>query len=178
MSRGVMVWATRSDLLRVLQRVERRAPLCYRLCGAFDSQDVPSWESASEIAALGVAREGKWNSEDCYLVLSQNVPFTLRSVRLGGGARYFVDQLENPESVTLWSGGLYRKQCLIMGEFGTVSPARAGFDLFGAIRRAVRTEFQKVRDAYVGPEAYELGKHGVRLTDFAASPREDDLPLR
>jgi hypothetical protein len=83
MPRGVMVWATRSDLLRVLQCVEDHHPLCYRLCGAFDSPDVPTWGSASAITALGVAREGRWNSEDCYPLLPQSVPFALRTLRLG-----------------------------------------------------------------------------------------------
>ena len=177
MSRRVWVFAGRSDLLRVLEWVERRVPLVYRQCFR-DTPDVPTWSSVAAIEDLGTAVAGGYIGQKCYLVLPASVPFHLREVELAaGGKRHFVDQLLNPASVTLRAGGLYQGACIVMGEFGTVTARQHGFDLLEAIRRVVRAAFRRVADAYVGPEAYALGESGVRLTDSTRAPADRCLAL-
>jgi hypothetical protein len=156
MSRRVWVFADRSDLLEVLQRVEARSPLVYRQC-FLDTADVPTWESVAAIEDLGTAP----GAGKCYLILPACVPFNLREVDLAmGGKRYFVDPLLNPAAITFQAGGVYEGECIVVGEFGTTA---AKHQLFEAIRRAVRAEFRKVGDVYVGPGAHALTESGVRL---------------
>jgi hypothetical protein len=179
MSRGVYVWATRSDLLLMLERIERKTPLHYRPFDAFDSEDIPLWKSARDIENLEIASSGYYVTGKKYLVLPAAARFKLRRGKLNNGqTRYYVDQLKNPDSVVLCSGGQWSNDFLIMGEFSTVSPARPGFDLYRTVHRAVSAEFRKVKIAYLGPEACALAEQGVRLVDRADGPpmREVKLP--
>jgi hypothetical protein len=156
MSRRVWVFAERSDLLQMLQRVERRTPLVYRQC-FLDTADVPTWDSAAAIQDLGTA-SGVGKS---YLILPGCVSFNLREVGLvAGGKKYHVDPFLNPDSITFQAGGVYEGECIVVGEFGTTA---AKHQLFEAIRRSVQAEFRRVGDVYVGPGAHALTESGVRL---------------
>lgn len=177
MSRGIWFFAARNDLLQVLELVEQRTPLAYYPCGIV-ADDVEGIGRACEIPGLGQAREGSWLDQDRYLILPSSEPLQLRRVQHTDGSESFrSDQVLNPNSVILQTGGVFEDKFVLIGEFGTMSVKRTGFDLLESIRRKVRSEYIRVADAYVGPEAEKLARDGARLTGGTRAPVVTDLVL-
>lgn len=60
---------------------------------------------------------------------------------------------------------------------GTLSPppSVASKNLYTFVARAFRKDFKKVREYFIGPEAFDLMASGVRLAMDATSPAEFDL---
>jgi hypothetical protein len=185
MSRRVMFFATRDDLLRVLGRVEQSVPLTYRAFVTngppdFGPLHVPTWGTAAELPALGTAAEGDIYRQPSYLLMPAASPFTLRVREAGGRTLRGVYPEGNPDSAMFYPGGLYNGACLVGGEFSVGLPKPAGFDLLGALRRALQAEFERVPDSFVGPCARELAVSGLRLVGSTWQPPEVDfkLPVR
>ena len=182
MSRRVMFFATRDDLLRVLGRVEQRVPLTYRAFVTngppdFGPLEVPTWGSAAAIPGLGTAVEGDTYRQPAYLVMPAASPFTLRVREAGGRTLRGVYPEGNPDSVMFYPGGRHAGACLVGGEFSVGLPKPAGFDLVGALRRAMRAECEWVPDSFVGPGARELAAGGVRLVGSTWQPPDIDFKL-
>jgi hypothetical protein len=193
MSRSLTVFALRNDLLLALELVERHTPLTYRhvFCDTevWETKAIPTWHSAAAVEDMGAVAvaKGETVGREFFLILPQAVPFRLRQVKqfADGSWRYFVDQVLNPASVTFKAGGPLGDDAIVPGEFSTGTTKRPGFDLLGAIRRAVRREFAPVRYAYVSPGAYAYvgpaasaaAQAGVRLAQNRNAPRSMDLVL-
>ena len=176
MGRRIDVVAVRNDLLSVFGRVERRVPLTYRLIT--DSPKPPTWGSAAAIEDLGRAIEGTTTSQKQYLVMPATSKFTLEVYTIRSGRTvHSVSPLNNPDSVVFTPAGLYSDWCIVAGEINIDLPKPSGFDLFGALARAVRGEFTRVGTCYVGPQAYHLGESGVRLVLGTRAVPESDLKL-
>lgn len=177
MSRRIWFFATRSDLLSTLESVEQRVPLNYFPCGVV-AQDVTGFGSASEIVGLGQAREGSYLDQDRYLVVPKSEPFQLRRVEhTDGGESFRSDPVLNPNSVVCQTGGVFEDKFVLIGEFGTVSVKQAGFDLLETIRRKVRSDYTRVADAYIGPDAEKLARGVARLAGSTRAPTVTDLVL-
>jgi len=170
-------FATADDLLQVFERVEGKRHLAYTLTGLFPSPELTTVYSGATIATLRKpAPDPSATSGYTYLVTDSERRIAVRTVpQQAGGLRYAVDQLENPDSITLTPGGIYPPNVLLYGRVGTVSAASFSVDLHRAFATTIGKLFQRVKAFHVGPGAFKLWQSGHRLTIGANSPPIYDL---
>jgi hypothetical protein len=172
------IFATRDDLVPVLQEVELRHALKYLECGLFGDAERPVFHSSSELENLGISVAGDSNLEPTFLVLRSQASLKVREVlQRRGGIKYAVDQMNNPESIALKPGGRYGDSAIIAGMVGTVHHDKVAGELMAAFLKAFKARFTRVKSYMVGPEALKLLNLGFRLTKSISSPREFDLAL-
>jgi len=173
----VHFFATSEDLLPVLEDVERRIPIKYTLTGHLNTPHVESFESAKELPAL--FQPAPFQSAiacPTYLVTEAATPVTLRPFTLVSGQRQWaVDQLFNPDSVTLSPGGLFGDNVLLYGRVATAHKTAVSGRLLRAYSSAFRKHFAMVKAFRVGAQAEKLLDGGYRLTAAQQCPAEYDL---
>lgn len=164
------------DLLLVFARVEQKHELAYTLTGMFESPTFRSYSTGASLPALGA--EAGPSSVNCatYLVSPAVIQVHVRAVpQRAGGTRYSIDQLANPDTITLTLGGLHSSGALISGRVATASRSDSAKLLLSAFSRAIAAQFTRVNAFYVGPDAMSLLRRGGRLTHSVASPPEYNL---
>jgi hypothetical protein len=169
-------FGTADDLIAVFARVEREYSLSFVPTGLFETARFASLSSGTLVPTLRAPQAG--SSAECatYLVTRNGTRVNVRAVpQQAGGILYAIDQLENPDSVTLTHGGLRSPGVLIAGRVATVSATPGAKLLQSAFSKAIGKLFTRVNAFYVGPAALELLDRGGRLTASEASPREYDL---
>lgn len=169
-------FATRDDLLAILDPIERKLGLVYFPYGRFPESSVPQYASAAQIPDLGLSPTGHDGTDLRYLILPSTVPFVLRKNKYLPEVM-FVDHDENPSAVVLLPGGCYGEDCIIQGMFLAWSTDDNAMELLNQYRRSLRRKFRRVIDCYVGPVAYEWLRRGARLTPSAQSSPELYLPI-
>lgn len=87
------------------------------------------------------------------------------------------NQRDYPDSVVFMPGGRWHNDALLYGEVGTVSSSKFASELYRSFVQLIKKRFKKIHAYWVGPEAYMLGRSGIRLTIGGNSPREYDLRL-
>jgi hypothetical protein len=113
-----------------------------------------------------------------YLVTLAGAAVRIREApQQGGGVRYAVDQLINPDSIAFSHGGFPSAEILLYGRVGAVSDSAVAKELFRAFSSAISKEFVRLKAFWVGPQADELLRQGCRLTMGANSPTEYDLAM-
>ncbi len=165
-------FASGTDLLPVLEQVERKHRITYVAAGLFTS-------SSSARIELGAALTAFDRDTDVgYLVTPATVEVQVRPVpQRSGGILYAVDELANPLSITLRLGGMVDTSVLLPGVVGTGSKEGQSVVLHRAFVSAIGKYFKRVQSYWVGPTALTLLAQGVRLTHSAKAPREYDLAL-
>jgi len=170
-------YATRNDLLPVLETFDRKHGVAYTLIGLLDSPALTTVHSGSAIATLD--KPAPLSSASFgyqYLITPVEQGVVVREVpQRAGGIRYAVDQLANPISITFQHGGFFAEDILLYGRVATCSNHPTSAKLHRAFASAVAKHFARIRAFYVGPEAEGLLRRGCRLTIGADSPREYDL---
>src|SRR5947209_3009876 len=102
--------ATKNDLAKLLGHVMTVRSLQFVMCGLFDS---PYVQSVPSVSMSDPATN--------YLVADRDLVVELRAVpQRNGRQKFAVDQLANPKTIVLRSGGLTEKRCLVAGQFGTI----------------------------------------------------------
>lgn len=170
------LYATRNDYEPVIKAVEAERVIKYILTGVFDSPLPPTFYSGLDIPDLGIASTGVAVQERNYLVLDIADEVKGREIHLNqGGVRYSVSQMENPTTITFLPGGKFEECCLIKGDIGTVSHDPASITLYKAFVREFQKRFTCINDYWLGPEALQHLKAGMRLTDNVRSSVQYDL---
>jgi hypothetical protein len=170
-------YATKEDLLPILEKVERRHGVAYTLMGLSESSERRTFYSGAAVPTLGrPAPHPNAGAGYAYLVTPADVPIVNREFpQRAGGILHVVDQLANPISITFTHGGFYAAGVLLYGRVATCSNHPTAAKLFRAFASAVAKNFTRIRAFYVGPNATELFHRGCRLTIGANSPRDYDL---
>lgn len=174
-----LFYATADDLLPVFERVELKHRLVYTLCGLFTSSEFQSYASGTALPSLREpAAHPNAIAGAQYLVTPADQSVGIREVsQKAGGIRYAIDQLVNPDSITIQPGGIFLPEVLLHGRVATVSSTSFATQVQRAFSSAIAKFFQHIRAFYVGPQAHELWRSGYRLTQSAQSPREYDLAV-
>ena len=177
MSTRCHFYAAANDLLPVFESVEAKHSLTYTLCGLFPTRELKSVAAGIDIPALhSPAPYPSAIACPQYLVTAAGASIVIREVRQkAGSVLYAIDQLANPESVTIQPGGLYPPDVLLHGRVATASSTPFAVQLQRAFSSAIAKMFEHIRAFYVGREALQLWQRGYRLTPSAESPREYDL---
>ena len=169
-------YAVGGDLLPVFRAVEGIGPLKYVRAGNFTTRDLQTFAYGSELPRLGVATCESAVGCDRFLVCEPELPIVVRQLPGADGIeRFCVDQLANPDTVTLTPGGVWDEDVVLYGCVGTASDSRASQELMRRFAGEIKKQFTKIRAVYVGPKARELLDAGKRLTLAAQSPRDFDL---
>lgn len=171
-----LFFALPDDLLPVFQLVESKHRITYTLTGLLASSQLTTVGSGSMLPSLFLPASHSSVQCDSYLITLADTEIQIRAVpQLAGGTKFAVDQLVNPDSITITHGGVYSPGILISGRVATVSDTPTAKALQSAFSRAIAKSFIRVKAFWVGPGALELLKEGNRLTQSASSPREYDL---
>jgi len=173
--RQINFFAAEDDLFPVLDAVEREIPLKYILMGQFPKMELQTYNNGMQIPDLGQSTTESASSGRSFLVTGQAVPIEMRLVRTTLGIRYLLDQLSNPDTVTLSPGGRWGQDVILNGRVATASGAPLAQDLMRVFSRVFKKQFSKVRAFYVGPGSAILLDAGKRLTAAEQSPRDFDL---
>jgi hypothetical protein len=198
-------FATKSDLTNLAGRIENAIPVKYVRKGVFPTPATEAFSHLTDIPNLGKAASPSAVACDAFLVCAPETIIKLRplkavsqssldtrSVQIGGKefavdkrswsgsvdrSRFAIDQLENPDTIVLSTGGAWNGDTILNGSVGTASKSKAAQEWMNRFHSALKSEFAKIKAFYVGPEALDLLNRGWRLTGAVQSPAEFDLRL-
>jgi hypothetical protein len=174
--RQIHFFALKDDLLPVLETVERDGPLKYISTDNSTTADYRSVSHGIQIPNLGIARSESAINCETFLVAESAVAIRVRPIELNaGGVSYAIDQLVNPDTITLTPGGLWGSDIVLKGNVGTVSDSELAQQLMKRFSSAVKRHFKKVKAFWIGPQALGHLDTGKRLTIAAQSPQDFDL---
>lgn len=170
-------FATRSDMVPGIERIESERRLKYALCDEYDLSDVPTVSSLLALDDLGSSRTGKAIDAPMFLVTPHDEPIKVETIeRPRSKTRYAVTQEGNPRSIVIALSGLYQEAILVPGKVGSVSDHPEAIALYKYVVRELTRGFVKVRMYFVGPEALRMMDEGRRLVTIGIrSPPEYDL---
>jgi hypothetical protein len=142
----------------------------------FDEQRQDALSNLTSLASLGRAVAGDSNRELTYLVSQRSVEVNVRAVaQRRGGTKYAIDQLNNPCTLVFRPGGTYSDTTMIAGMVGTVHETPTARELMKMFSQEIRSHFARVKDYWVGPDAFQRLQNGARLTSSITAPTEFDL---
>lgn len=168
-------FALKEDLLPVLDVVEQEIPIKYILMGNFPKKEFEAFTSGGQIPRLGQSTTESASGGQSFLLARQAVPIEVRPLKTPSGIRYLLDQLSNPDTVTLSPGGRWGEDVVLNGRVATASDTPLAQELMKTFNKVFRKQFSKIKAFYVGTGAAALLDAGKRLTADAQSPREFDL---
>jgi hypothetical protein len=179
MIRGQMLfYATKQDLAPLLSSLEAQQNLQYTLTGMFDVNRLQTYFSYTDIPDFGRASHPNAIGNPTYLVSLRGTTLRVEEVpQEAGGICFAVSQRLNDDTIILGPGGWYGSDVILYGRIGTISNSVASKKLYSLFAKSFRKCFEKVQEFYVGPEALNRCKVGVRLTIGASSPAEFDLRI-
>ena len=174
--RQIHFFAIEEDILPVLGAVEQVAPLKYVRTGNLTIPDFDVFTHGADIPNLGRANADSATSCESFLVTGRTVSVNVRPIRaVGGGERYCMDQLINPDTIGFTPAGIWNEEIVLSGRLGTASESAISQELMKRFHSAVRKQFTKIKAFWVGPKALVFLNAGKRLTDAVQCPREFDL---
>lgn len=158
-------FATHGDLTSIAREVVEARPVDFVHGGLFAG---PSLEVLANVDNLC--------SFETYLVVDRGALVNLRAVpQRAGGQMYAVDQVSNPHTIALQTGGMSADRQLVAGQMGTVGNTTQSDELFVIYSMVIRKRYEKVKSYYVGPEAAVMLDSGARLSVTRKSPKAYDL---
>lgn len=158
-------YATRTDLLDLLDEFESRREVCYAEAGMFDSDNVCVYRAATEIPKLGIM-DAPNPSHGCILLVGEaDAHFAMEVVpQRRGGEKYALDQSLNPDTVSLHPGGQFDDRTVVAGSFATCTDSPASLALLGLLNQIATEKWSKIKSYVVGPQAEVVLDTGGRLT--------------
>ena len=165
-------------MVTVSKEVEATIAIYYVKTGLFEGSTTKSFNYLSSIPDLGYTTELDWNKTDTFLVLPENNKIVVREVpQRSGGVRYAFDQMENGQSIVFKPSCISKRieNTLISGKIGTVHSDDFSKLLYSNFKKAVKSNFEKHQEFYLGSEALTLVKSGWKLTTNANLSEEFDL---
>lgn len=169
-------FATKNDLIPVLRGVEQRIAVKYVQYGDFRTPEPRVFDRGEDISDLGISPGESHVSCPMFLICEPGLKLRARPIK--DGKAYSFDQLENPDTITFSTGGLW-KDILLYGRFATCTApfSPVAKKLLQRYSFQVRKHFKRIGAYYLGPEAEEMLKQGKRLTHAEQTPKSFDLQL-
>ena len=179
-SKQQIFFLTKSDIIKMMSKVEKRIPIEYVLMGTFTNEMVRKENSISKFTELGHTNYANWISMDNrYMVQPLNSKVNNRIVKQKDGSFHYIIELSsNPDGVELTPGGIYQKaeKVLIAGRIayfaGSSEESKA---IYKEIMKAMNECSIKKKNVFVSPEALSLLNDGWRLTYNYNAPSDKDF---
>ena len=173
MSRKSMpLYSTAKDTALVLREASAVESLALFRTGVFETRNPVPITNYEQLES----------GEGCLVVgATQSVKMEAFSLARGGGRRYSLDQMQNPQSVVLRTSKFVKgrmapfEKRLLPGSMGTISEDAVSIALYSLLAKIIRKRFEKIQEFYVGPEAAAALDSGIRLTATNGSPPGNDL---
>jgi hypothetical protein len=177
-TKQLFFFAEIEDLQPILEVVESDENIQYCEAGIFDFFDTHVYYSSNDIPNLGYVDSGDWNHCKFYAVYPKGDTINKRIVPLKkGGVRYAIYQDNNPRTVILKVGGIFKEGVLVGGSIGTISGDPFSLKLFNTYSKLLKRTFTKIGTFYVGSNAKIKLEKGWRLVTNDKSPKEYDLKI-
>lgn len=176
----MMFFATIEDVENSIRYIESMIDIQYSKTGLQDSKNIPTYKSLFDAPSIGVTFSGDWNRIDNFLITKKTTSLNIRKVnQRTGGTKYTVDQMDNPKSIEMKLGGIYKEKenVLVAGRISTISEDSDSNELYKLFVNILKKEFKKIGSFYVGKIAEEKLKMGWRLVTNEKSPKEYDLTI-
>ena len=171
-----MFYATARDLAPVLSFLESHKRLQYTPMRHVVSNKAQIYCSYADIPDFGRTNNPTAVNNPTYLVAPRGTAVRVESIPLRtGGINFAIGQRLNNDTVTIRPGGVYGHDVLLYGSIGTISKSKASLNLYDFIVEPYLTSFVQVHEFFLGPEAFDLWRSGIRLTSSATSPAKFDL---
>lgn len=169
-------FATRNDILPILEEIEKKIPIKYTVAGAF-SVAVPldTFFRSAEDARVGIPNYPNGLASWGFLITKPETQVALSFIQTIYGPRYFVDQLLNPESQILTPGGRWANDIVLEGRIASVLKTPFSSKVERLFRRLASAKFEKIKGIYVGREAAEILDAGGRLASAVNANPDYDL---
>jgi len=169
-------FCTRRDLLLIGKALDHdNGGFTYCRTGPYSGRPFDAYGSIGELPNLGVAQHQNAIANESYLVLRRDRDINYKQLV---NKTFVVDQEENVDSIIFQPSGLFKNSILLCGRAGTIhynSPPSV--ELYKIFLANFKKHCRKFSTYYVGDEAAELCKKGLRLTISAQSPPAFDLTL-
>jgi hypothetical protein len=173
-----LFYATAQNLSGVLSSLEAQKDLQYTLAGLFDSKEPQTYFSYADIPIFGQSSHPSAIANPTYLVSPRGTTLRTHAVpQKAGGVCFAISQRLNDDTIIFSHGGWYGSDVILHGRTGTISNSVTSKNLYNFFAKPFRERFEKVQEFYVGTEALNRGKVGVRLTIGASPPVEFDLRI-
>ena len=178
MAKEVFFFFTKKDIINVIENVEQILSLKYVEAKSYSSDKANEYVSLVEYKKLGINKSGDHQTES-FLVVDEAYKIVKREVRqFDGSTKYFVNQMNNEESILLWPGGIFDNKYLICGHIGTVYQNEKSKQIFNAFQKAIKNQCKtKVGRYYLGKEAEKLNKKMRFITINVNEPIEFDVQI-
>ena len=179
-SKQQIFFLTKSDIIKMMSKVEKRIPIEYVLMGTFTSEMVRKENSISKFTELGHTNYANWISMDNrYMVQPLNSKVNNRIVKQKDGSFHYIIELSsNPDGVELTPGGIYQKaeKVLIAGRIAYFADSsEESKAIYKEIMKAMNECSIKKKNVFVSPEALSLLNDGWRLTYNYNAPCDKDF---
>lgn len=179
-SKQQIFFLTKSDIIKMMSKVEKRIPIEYVLMGTFTNEMVRKENSISKFTELGHTNYANWISMDNrYMVQPLNSKVNNRIVKQKDGSFHYIIELSsNPDGVELTPGGIYQKaeKVLIAGRIAYFADSsEESKAIYKEIMKAMNECSIKKKNVFVSPEALSLLNDGWRLTYNYNAPSDKDF---
>jgi hypothetical protein len=172
----LMFFATARDLAPVLSLLEAQKKLQYTPMRDVVSNKAQIYCSYADIPDFGRTNHPTAVMNPAYLVALQGTVVQVKSIpQKAGGMNFSIGQGLNKDTVTLRPGGMYGHDALLYGSIGTVLESDASLNLYDFMVEPFLARFAHVHGLFLGPEAFDLWKSGVRMTASANPPVDFNL---
>lgn len=171
-------FALTNDIFPLLQALEAQMLITYTTV-KFDALPKQQWLTAEDLPDLGLSNSSQSVAATKYLITERHTLIKERPVRQNSGELWYaIDQVLNPESVTLIPGGIWKNRIIIGGRFARTSSAAVPRGLMELARKYMKQYFIQHDQVWIGPEALSCLRNGYRLTFSEGSPSEYDIHLK
>jgi len=168
----ISFYMTPTDIGAVLRAVEEAESLRCYIAGHADGSAV--YSTAAEIPNLGVADSESGISCTTFVVAAEATPVHIRRIPAGFS---FMDQLINPDTVTLTAAGVWESSTIIEGRVATAYGTPPSQKLMRRFKSVISKRSTKYYSRWVGTEALALARKGYRLTAAIQSPAASNLRI-
>ncbi len=179
-SKQLIFFSLLEDIENIIQDLESTIDIQYYKTGLLDKTNIPVYNSLFDVPNIGYALSGDWNKIDIYLIVKKTTSLNIEAVpQRAGGIKFAVDQGNNPKSIELKLGGIYKEKenVIVAGRVATISEDSDSLELFKLLSIKIKKEFKKIGAFYVGKSAGQKLKDGWRLVTNEKLRREYDLAL-
>lgn len=172
----IAFFALPEDIRTVVEVVDGRQRLAYRLMGLFSAPDQEIYDRGVDIPMLGKADTPSAITCASYLVSRSGAPTSARPIpQDDGSTAYAIDQLWNPDTVVFSPAGVWNGQIVLSGRVDATSDSPIALGLMKLFVSTITRRFTKVRAFHVGDKALTWLNAGKRLTGAEQSPTAFDL---
>ena len=168
-------FATGDDLRALFRVVEAEQQFVYTKTGHLRGENVEAYDVGADLPNLGLASGDQPVLCDTYLISPRGARIEVRRINARAGLILTVDQLLNPDTITITLGGQFSPGVLVAGNLGAAHDTPTSRALLASWRRAIRKQWTKRSSAFLGAGALALLQAGGRLTWTVSGPREYDL---